>query len=86
VFKLSRKFKIIHPFHPLRGQEFEVIEYRRSWLTEYIDYRAPEGWTGSVPLAWTDAGGMDPFCEVSAGRSFFRVRELLDLAEMLKGL
>jgi hypothetical protein len=86
VFKLSRKFKVVHPFHPLRGKEFEAICFRRSWGSEYVEFRMNNGDGGVIPLEWTDAMGVDPFCEMSRGRSFFRVRELLDLVEMLKGL
>jgi hypothetical protein len=33
--------------------------------------------------SWTSIGAIDPFVEVSAGRSPFRVSDLLELSRML---
>jgi hypothetical protein len=40
----------------------------------------------SVPTAWTDAGGEDPFDVLAAGRSPFRTEDLLDLADLIEYL
>jgi hypothetical protein len=41
----------------------------------------------TIPLAWTDAAGQaDPFVALAAGRSLFRVEDLVRLAEMIEGL
>ena len=43
--------------------------------------------TGPVPLVGcTDAGGIDPFVEIAAGRSLFRYEDLVRLADLLEGL
>ena len=36
-----------------------------------------------MPLDWTDIGPKDPFVIVSAGRSLFRVEDLLSLASLI---
>jgi hypothetical protein len=45
-----------------------------------------DGIQRSLPRAWTDAGDVDPFIALAAGRSTFRVEDLLELAELLDGL
>ena len=39
-----------------------------------------------VPLEWTDVDGVDPFVELSSGRSYFRVMELLRLVDLIADL
>ena len=38
----------------------------------------------SVPASWTDVEGPDPFVAMSAGRSHFRVADLIELAAVLR--
>lgn len=45
-----------------------------------------DGIVRSLPAAWTDAVEPDPFVVVAAGRSPFRVDDLLALAGLLDGL
>jgi hypothetical protein len=40
----------------------------------------------SVPAMWTDIGDVDPLIELSAGRALFRVRDLLELAQLMEQL
>jgi len=40
----------------------------------------------SVPAAWTDIIAEDPVVQLAAGRALFRARDLIELAELLKGL
>ena len=40
----------------------------------------------SILASCTDAGGVDPFVEISAGRSFFRYEVLVRRVELLEGL
>ncbi len=39
----------------------------------------------SLPTGWTDVIGDDPFVVVGAGRSAFRVEDLLALAALMEG-
>ena len=40
----------------------------------------------SVPTSWTDASEADPFVVVAAGRSLFRITDLLVLVQLIQGL
>ena len=39
-----------------------------------------------LPVGWTDLEAPDPFVSASAGRSAFRVRDLLALSDMVEAL
>lgn len=87
VDQLKRRITVTHPFHPKYGQEFELVDYHRSWGKECVKCYDHEGRLVTIPLQFTDAKGVkDPFLEASAGRSYFRVEDLLQLAELIKRL
>src|SRR5262245_57287105 len=76
-------FRIIHPFHPLAGQEFELVTYRHNWGEERVYFQSSGGEVCAVPASWTDLITQDPFIVIAAGRSLFRVEDLLRLAELI---
>jgi hypothetical protein len=45
-----------------------------------------DGTLSSLPMAWTDAIEPDVFVSASAGRSAFRVQDLLELSELIEVL
>ena len=75
-----------HPFHPLHGREFEVIEYRHAWGEERVYFLDSTGHTQRLPVSWTDVAGEDPFVTIAAGRSPLRAEDLLQLADLLDRL
>jgi hypothetical protein len=77
---------VTHPFHPLFGREFDLIEYRNNWGEDRVYFHDAEGLLQSILASCTDAGGVDPFVEIAAGKSFFRYEELLRLADLLERL
>ncbi len=80
-------FSITHPFHPLLGQRFELIQRLRNWHEERVRFRDERGErAGSLPLSWTSLAPPDPFRERSAGRAWFRVEDLLALSELVRAL
>jgi hypothetical protein len=79
------RFRVTHPFHPLFGREFDLIEYRQNWGEDRVYFRDAEGRLQSILANCTDAGGADAFVEISAGRCFFRYEDLVRLADLLKG-
>jgi len=84
---LGRRFCITHPFHPRRGEEFELIRYHRSWgQAESVEGLGRSGERINLALSWTDAGPEDPFLAIADGRSYFRVDELLRLAKLIAHL
>ena len=45
-----------------------------------MSFRDAEGHLESIVASCTDVGGVDPFVEIAAGRSFFRYEDLVRLA------
>ena len=84
--KLSNLFKVIHPFHPLYQKEFELVNYSKSFGRPFIEYYNESGEVDCIPLLWTDAKGVDPFLEISGGRSYFRLEDLLRLIDLITDL
>jgi len=83
---VNRRFRITHPFHPWSGQEFELVTYLHTW-GEHRAYFHKEGeHLVSVPATWTDIVAGDPVVQLAAGRALFRARDLIELAQLLKGL
>ncbi|MCI0553061.1 MAG: Y4bD/Y4pK family protein, partial [Anaerolineae bacterium] len=82
-----RKFRITHPFHPLFSREFELLEYRKSWGRDSLDFVDDQGRVSTIALSWTDAAcEVDPYLEVSAGRSCFLPEDLVRLADLVEAL
>jgi hypothetical protein len=79
----KRHFRVTHPYHPLFQQTFALIIYRQNWGEDRVWFEDGEGRLYSLPANWTDAAGPDPFVTMAAGRSLFRVADLLELAERI---
>jgi len=77
---------VTHPFHPWRGREFVFVVARRTWGEDRVFFVDEDGVQRSLPRAWTDIADLDPFVVVAAGRSPFRVDDLLALVELIGGL
>ena len=82
----AQTFEVTHPFHPLRGQLFELVTWRHNWADERVYYHDEGGILRSLSLKWTSLAPVDPFVSVSAGRSAFRVSDLLELSRLLATL
>jgi hypothetical protein len=80
------RFRITHPFHPLRGREFEGIAFFTAFREGRVSYHDDKGRLVSMPIGWTDRSGVDPFVVVANGRALFRPADLLELSRMLKDL
>lgn len=77
--------RVTHPFHPLFGQELGFVEQRDGWNGNRVYYRDADGYLTSLPACWTSLVVQDPFVVASAGRSRFRVADLLELAALVDG-
>jgi len=80
----NKIFRITHPFHPYRNIEFEIDSVRRIAYESRVLFFNAKGRRSSVPLHWTDIGPEDLFVTVSAGRSLFRVEDLLGLVRLIE--
>jgi Family of unknown function (DUF5372) len=75
---------VSHPFHPLYGRRFDLVEYRQSWGENRVYYVDEQGVRRSMPAEWTDVICQVLFVEVSAGRSRLSAAELLELTEIVR--
>ena len=83
---LSRRFSITHPFHPLNGRDFGLIETRNCWGEDRVFFIGDDGRSQSLPMNWTSLRPPDPFVETSAGRSVFRTSDLLALCDLIDSM
>jgi hypothetical protein len=74
---------VTHPFHPLLGHEFEQVDRRQTWGEDRVYFHDEYGELKRLPAAWTSAAQVDAFVVISAGRSHFRVEDLLELASLI---
>jgi len=78
---------VTHPFHPLLGQEFDLVGYAHTWGEHRVFFREPgEERVRSMPAGWTDVEGPDPFLVLSGGRTWFRVEDLVALVRLIDEL
>ena len=75
-------FRMTHPFHPLCGQEFVLVTYRQNWGEDRVYFHDAQGRLRAIPASWTSLATDDFFVAVSAGRSAFRVADLLELTAL----
>lgn len=78
--------RVTHPFHPLAGQGFEFVKRRKNWRADLVYIYDAADELVSLPAEWTDVVAADPFVVVSAGRSPFRIADLLELSELVMEL
>jgi hypothetical protein len=85
VGSTAGRFRITHPFHPLHGAEYELVTRKLTWGEDRVFYYDPNGKLKSLFTNVTDLIPPDAFGCVSAGRSAFRVDDLLDLWRLFEG-
>ena len=73
------RFRITHPFHPLCGTEYELVTRRLNWGEDRVFYYDLDGKLKSLMVNLTDVAAVDAFDRISAGRSAFRVDDLLEV-------
>jgi len=83
---VPKRFRVIHPFHPWFGREFELFDYRHSWSEDRVYYLDEKGDLGRIPTRYTDLRAEDPFVVMAAGRCHFRCEDLLELSRLLARL
>ena len=72
-----------HPFHPLRGQTFELLAVRNDWGGDRVSYLGPEGRLRTLPLEWTDVCEPDLLVTIGLGRAYFRTDLLRQLRRLI---
>lgn len=79
-------FTVIHPFHPKLGRQFTLTTRRQNWGEDRVMYFNEAGRLRSMATSWTSIADGDVFQEASAGRSWFRPDDLLELSALLQSL
>jgi len=70
----------------LSGQDFDVASHRKYFTEERVYFFDRAVRYRSIPAQFTSLAPQDPFLAMSAGRSHFRVVDLLELGELLEKL
>jgi len=82
----TQVFRVTHPFHPLRGCEFALVDRRTTWGEDRVYYHDEKGRLRRLPAAWTSVAALSAFEVLSAGRSHFRIEDLLQLVTLIARL
>ena len=82
----AQTFRVTHPFHPLRGRTFQLVDCRQTWGEDRVYFYDDSGQLARLPLQWTDVAPDDPTMVVGAGRAHFRYDDLCRLADLLMRL
>jgi hypothetical protein len=82
VGSIAGRFRINHPFHPLRGAEYELVTRKLTWGEDRVFYYDPAGKLKSLLANVTDIVPTDDFHRLSGGRSAFRMDDLLELRRL----
>jgi hypothetical protein len=74
---------VVHPFHPLRGQTFDLLAVRNNWGGDRVSYAGPDGRLRTLAVEWTDVVEVDLVVTVGAGRALFRTDLLRELRKLV---
>jgi hypothetical protein len=75
---------ITHPFHPLRGQRFEVLKPRQVAGTETLIVRDGERGSFSIARDWTDWGNPEPDAGLSTSACKLAFEPLIALVALIR--
>jgi len=50
----AQTFRVTHPFHPLRGRTFQLVDCRQTWGEDRVYFYDDVGQLARLPLQWTD--------------------------------
>ena len=79
----AQTFRVTHPFHPLHGRTFRLVDCRQTWGEDRVYFHDESGQLARLPRQWTDVAPDDPTVVVGAGRAHFRYDDLCRLADLL---
>ena len=64
----------------------EMVGRSREYGEERVYYRDQNGRMRFLPVRWTSLAAPDPFILAAAGRAYFRLEDLIRLAEQMREL
>jgi hypothetical protein len=62
----------------------ELVAHSREWGEDRVYYRDQDGRMRFLPARWTSMAAPDPFLLTAAGRAYFRLEDLIRLADRVK--
>lgn len=62
------------------------VAVRQAWGEDRVSFFEDAGVQRSLPRGWTDAGDVDPFVVLAAGRSAVRIEDLVVLVDVIAEL
>jgi len=62
---------------------FRFVVAKAIWGEDRVTIEHPDGGLRSVPVNWTDFVPADAYLSLGRGRSYFRVEDLLALADLV---
>ena len=78
--------EIRHPFHPLRGQRFQVLKARRIAGIDTLLLRELDRGSFSIAREWTDWADPSPYCSLELPPRRLDADSLFELAALLERL
>ena len=78
--------EIRHPFHPLRGQRFQVLKERRSAGIDTLLLREQDRGSFSIAREWTDWADPSPYAALGLPLRRLDANSLFELAALLDQL
>ena len=78
--------EISHPFHPLRGRQFEVLKKRRVAGVDTLILRELERGTLSIPREWSDWADPTPYDALTRPPLRLAAECLFELVALLEAL
>ena len=63
-----------------------MVTVRDNWSERRVYYHNQRGQLVGIPAGWTDVEPPDPVVAISAGRSPFRLEDLLELVRLVAAL
>ena len=77
---------VTHPHHPLRGRSFPFYSQLTTGGVRLVRCVQEDETLLTLPVAWTSYRTADDFERASAGRSLWRVDDLLELRAVVDSL
>src|SRR5438445_12455763 len=73
-------FRVTHPFHPLHGRTFQLVDCRQTWGEDRVYFHDDSGQLARLPLQWTDVVPDDPTVKIGAGPAHFPLSRPLSVS------
>ena len=76
--------EVQHPFHPFRGQRFQVLKYRRVGGIDTLILRDVARGSFAVPVQWTDRAAPEAYERLGDSPRRLSLDTLCDLIELIE--